>query len=56
MPEIKVLRTSEYAKLPTQATDRAQCIDFYAAEPAEIYPGETVLVDLGVKLILPDRS
>jgi len=54
MPKIKVLCINEHAKLPTQATDRAQCIDFYAAEDVEILPGETKLVDLGVKLVLPE--
>lgn len=54
MPEIQVLRTDKGVKLPTQATDRAQCMDLYAAEDVEIYPGETKLIDLGVKLVLPE--
>jgi dUTP pyrophosphatase len=49
-----VFKTSPDATLPTQATDRAQCIDFYAAEDKVIYPGETVLIDLGVKIVLPE--
>jgi len=53
MPAIKVLRTVDDVKLPTQATESAQCIDFYASEDVEILPGETRLVDLGVKLVLP---
>lgn len=54
MPEIKVWRESASAKLPTQATDRAQCIDLYAAEDVEIWTGETKAVSLGIRVILPE--
>lgn len=49
-----VLLVSSNAKLPTRSTDRAQCIDFYAAEDVEIHTGETVVVDLGVKVVIPN--
>jgi dUTP pyrophosphatase len=52
--EIRVFRTCTAATLPTQATDLAQCIDLYAAEDVEILPGQTKLVDLGIKMILPE--
>lgn len=54
MPEIKVWRELASAKLPTQATDRAQCIDLYAAEDVEIGHGETKLVNLGIRIVLPE--
>lgn len=54
MPSIQVHRVSEDATMPTQATDRAQCIDLYAAEGVVIYPGVTCLIDLGIKVILPE--
>jgi len=54
MPRLGVYRTYPTAKMPTQATDRAQCIDFYAAEDAKIYPGETVVVNLGVRVVIPE--
>jgi len=53
MPRLGIYRTYTTDKMPTQATDRAQCIDFYAAEDAKIYPGETVTVSLGVRVIIP---
>ena len=49
-----VFRTHPDTKMPTRATNRAQCIDLYAAEPATIYPGQTVLIDLGVKVVIPE--
>ena len=54
MPQIQVWRESAAAKLPTQATDRAQCIDLYAAEDAELLPGETKAVSLGIRVVLPE--
>jgi dUTP pyrophosphatase len=54
MPEIQVLRESVGAKLPTQATDRAQCIDFYAAEDAQLLINETKGISLGIRVILPE--
>jgi dUTP pyrophosphatase len=54
MPQIQVWRESASAKLPTQATDRAQCIDLYAAEDVETGHGETKLVNLGIRIVLPE--
>ena len=53
VPRLGVYRTCTAATLPTQATDRAQCIDLYAAEAAKIRRGETVVVDLGIKIVIP---
>ena len=39
--------------MPTRATSRAQCIDFYAAEDINLTHGQTRVVDLGVRVILP---
>lgn len=49
-----VFPTSPNTTMPTRGTDRSQCIDFYAAEDAVIYPGQTVLIDLGVKVVIPE--
>jgi dUTP pyrophosphatase len=54
VPVLSVYPTGPDSKMPTQSTTRAQCIDFYAAEDAVIDPGQTVLVDLGVKVVLPE--
>lgn len=54
MPQIQVWRESVSAKLPTQATDRAQCIDLYAAEDVEIWMGDTKTVSLGIRVVLPE--
>lgn len=54
MPALGVFKMSPEAKLPTQATDRAQCIDFYAAKDTVIYSGQTVVIDLGVKVVIPE--
>jgi dUTP pyrophosphatase len=53
MPEIKVQLNHPQAKMPSRGTDRAQCIDLYAAESVSIPAGGTALVDLGLRLILP---
>jgi dUTP pyrophosphatase len=54
MPQIQVWRELPGAKLPTQATDRAQCIDLYAAEDIELLHGETKAVSLGIRVVLPE--
>lgn len=51
--KLLVVRNTPDAKLPTRGTDRAQCVDFYAAESKTIYPGQTALVDLGVSVVIP---
>jgi dUTP pyrophosphatase len=51
---MKIWLESPDAKLPTRGTDKAQCLDFYSAEDVTLLPGETKVVDLGLRMLLPE--
>jgi dUTP pyrophosphatase len=51
---IQVYREHPDAKLPTKAHESDQCLDFYAAEYVELRPGETKVIQTGIRLILPE--
>jgi dUTP pyrophosphatase len=44
---------SEDARLPTKNDPDDLCFDFYAAEDATIFPGQTVMLTFGLRAILP---
>ncbi|WP_130836913.1 dUTP diphosphatase [Lachnoclostridium sp. Marseille-P6806] len=54
--KIKVKRTSETAVLPTHGSSAAAGYDLHAdvAEPVRIGPGETKLIDTGLRFELPE--
>lgn len=54
MPTIKFVLDHPNAITPTRGTDRAQCIDLYAAESITVHPQQTVVVNLGIKAVLPE--
>lgn len=51
---LRVMRNRSEAKLPTKAHEGDLCFDFYAAEDAELRPGQTRVVDLGINLHIPE--
>lgn len=51
--QLKVLLDHPNAKMPTKAHPSDHCWDFYAAESIHVRSGETVIIPLGIKLILP---
>lgn len=52
--ELGVLLTNENSVVPTKAHDGDLCYDFYSCEDVDILPGITKVVDLGVRLCLPE--
>ena len=53
-PTLKVLLTSDQAKSPSKAHDDDSCFDFFAAEDCIVRNGDTQLIDLGCKVIIPE--
>jgi dUTP pyrophosphatase len=53
-PVLQVLLTNPDARVPSKANADDSCFDFFAAEDVRIRPGETRLVDLGCRLIIPE--
>jgi len=53
--ELKIYRLSKAIPLPYYASKDAACMDFYSANvaPIEVYPGETAVVSLGIKVAVP---
>lgn len=54
MFELEVLRMTETAKMPTRAHNKDLCYDFYADEDVTLLPGQSKLVSLGIRVVLPD--
>lgn len=52
--EIKIKKLSKTAKIPTRATDGSAGYDLYADSNAVIRPGETVMIDTGIALEIPE--
>lgn len=52
--QVKFEKLSEYAITPTQATEGSAGFDLYAIDDATIGPGETVVIDTGLKFEIPD--
>jgi dUTP pyrophosphatase len=50
MQTVKFIKTDVTAKLPFKATASAACSDVYSVDNVIILPGETVLVDTGLKV------
>ena len=51
--DVNVKKLSECAKLPAYGSAYAAGADLYAAEPAEIAPGQTAFVHTGIAVELP---
>ena len=56
MPDIQCLRVDPKAKLPVRAYPTDAGADLYAAESAEILPGEGRLIDTGIAVKIPSGS
>lgn len=54
MVELKVLRTSETATVPSKVRDTDSCFDLYADEEVNVITGQTVLVNLGIRVMIPE--
>lgn len=50
---IKFEKLNEHAKTPTQATEGSAGFDLYATKDVVIGPGETVVIDTGLKFEIP---
>ena len=53
MITVKYEKVCDYAKTPTQATEGSAGFDLYAINDAVIGPGETVVMDTGLKFEIP---
>ncbi len=51
--QIKVLKEHPEAKLPSKTHKHDHCWDFFACEDTILVPGETNIIDLGIKMELP---
>ena len=54
MEELRFIKLSEKATLPTRAHDNDAGLDLYAAESARIVPGARVSVGTGLAVAIPD--
>jgi dUTPase len=54
MPRILFNRINENAVVPVKNNSSDLCFDLYATEEATIYPGQTVVVPLGLRAVLPE--
>jgi dUTP pyrophosphatase len=54
MEELRFIKLSEKATLPTRAHDNDAGLDLYAAEGAQIVPGARVSVGTGLAVAIPD--
>lgn len=52
---VRFRKTNPDAKLPTKAHATDACFDLYSAEDVEIYSGNTVMVDTGFEIAVPDN-
>ena len=54
MEELKFVRLSDKATLPTRAHDNDSGLDLYSAVPARIVPGARVAVGTGLAVAIPE--
>jgi dUTP pyrophosphatase len=54
--ELRFVKLSEKATLPTRAHDNDAGLDLYAAESARLSPGARVSVGTGLAVQIPDRA
>ncbi len=54
--EIRIRKASPLAVIPTRGSEKAAGYDLYAAiaEPVVIHPHETVMIDTGLQIEIPD--
>ena len=52
---MKIKLLSEYAKLPTYATDGSGCFDLYATTTATIQPGHAETIGTGIAVAVPRK-
>lgn len=52
--DLRVKRLRDTGRLPTRAHDTDHCLDFYAAKDQWIYPGQTVVIPLGIAVAIPE--
>lgn len=58
MTTVNVKKTNEYAKIPTKGSEKSAGYDLYACinKPILIKPNETVLVNTGISMELPNGT
>lgn len=54
--EVKFIQANEKAKLPYQAHEGDACSDVYSVDEIDIQPGETKIVDTGLKVAFIPRG
>ena len=54
MKILKVLRTNPNAVIPSRKRNTDSCFDLYAVEDVRLNDGETAVVDLGIKMSIPE--
>jgi len=52
--KVKIKKLHEDAKIPIHATEGSAGFDFYSVEEKEINPGETVFVNTGLAIEIPE--
>lgn len=52
---VKFRRNTPEARLPSKAHESDACFDLYAAESEDIFPGDTVMVNTGFDIAIPEE-
>lgn len=53
--KIDIQKTHNLAKIPLYATDGSGAFDFYSVEPGQLCYGEPVIINTGLKVVLPEE-